>query len=189
MAASLSNSSAGKKSELIEGHDFGGFLRRAREGSSMSLADVAAATRVPRSSLECLEACDIARLPAEVFVRGFIRSFARVVGVAEAEPLARYDRAVKARHEAKRAQSAVPVVDPTIAGIASEEDREGMSSRRGLGLAVFVIILLLIATITLSLLLRRPPPSGEGLSEGRPAAASRAVAASSSHGPAGIRPA
>jgi len=27
-----------------------------------------------------------------------------------------------------------------------------------------VIVLLLIATITLSLLLRRPPPSGEGLS-------------------------
>ena len=40
-----------------------------------------------------------------------------------------------------------------------------------LGLAVFVIVLLLIATITLSLLLRRPPPSGEGLSELRPAPA------------------
>src|SRR5882672_6976961 len=121
MAASLSNSSGGKKSELAEGDDFGGYLRRAREGSAMSLADVAAKTRVPRSSLERLEACDIARLPAEVFVRGFIRSFARVVGVAEAEPLARYDRAVKARQEAKRAQSAVPVVDPTIAGIATDE--------------------------------------------------------------------
>jgi hypothetical protein len=35
-----------------------------------------------------------------------------------------------------------------------------------------VIILLLIATITLSLLLRRPPPSGEGLSELRSAPAS-----------------
>jgi len=33
-----------------------------------------------------------------------------------------------------------------------------------------VIILLLIATITLSLLLRRPPPSGEGLSLRAPAA-------------------
>jgi hypothetical protein len=40
-----------------------------------------------------------------------------------------------------------------------------MPRRGGLGLAVFVIILLLIATITLSLLLRRPPPSGEGLSD------------------------
>jgi hypothetical protein len=71
--------------------------------------------------------------------------------------------------EAKRAQSAKPVVDPTIAGLEKadagfvEDDRDG-APRRGLGLAVFVIILLLIATITLSLLLRRPPVSGEGLS-------------------------
>jgi hypothetical protein len=47
-----------------------------------------------------------------------------------------------------------------------------MVPRRGLGLAVFVIILLLIATITLSLLLRRPPQSGEGLSDATQAPAS-----------------
>src|SRR6185369_15950665 len=98
-----------------------------------------------------------------VFVRGFIRSYAKAIGVGENEPLSLYDRALKARIEAKRAQSARPVVDPVIAGIATDDDREG-THRRGLGLAVFVIILLLIATITLSLLLRRPPPSGEGLS-------------------------
>jgi cytoskeletal protein RodZ len=169
---SISGSKAGRKAELAEGEHFGLCLRKAREARSLTLGDIAAATKVPRSCLELLEAADLAQLPAEVFVRGFIRSYSRVVGLAEAEPLAMYDRTLKALTDAKRAQSAKPVVDPTIAGLegqALEDDRDGMAPRRGLGLAVFVIILLLIATITLSLLLRRPPPSGEGLSSAGPA--------------------
>jgi hypothetical protein len=95
-------------------------------------------------------------------VRGFIRSYAKAVGISEAQPLNLYDRAVNRESEAAHAKSVSPVVDPSLAGGAVDEDDAGR--RRGLGLAVFVIILVLIATITLSLLLRRPPPSGGGLS-------------------------
>jgi cytoskeletal protein RodZ len=161
---SISGSTTGKNPEPGEGEHVGSFLRRAREERALTLADVSAAIKVPRSSLEQLERGAFSSLPAEVFVRGFIRSYARVVGVTETEPLALYDRALKAHDEATRVEAARPVVDPVIAGIATDEEREGMAPRRGLGLAVFVIILLLIATITLSLLLRRPPQSGEGLS-------------------------
>jgi cytoskeletal protein RodZ len=146
---------------------FGSSLRRGREDRALTLGDVALSTRVPRASLELIEAGDLAGLPADVFVRGFIRSYARAVGVDEVAPLAGYDRARRARAEAERVESSLPVVDPAMAGLApNDDDGEEASSRRGLGLAVFVIILLLIATITLSLLLRRPPPSGEGLSQG-----------------------
>jgi cytoskeletal protein RodZ len=153
---------------------FGISLRRARQHRALSLGEISSSTKVPRTALELIEAGTLDGLPADVFVRGFIRSYARAVGVSELEPLADFDRALRARSEAARAESALPVVDPTIAGIAlgAEESEEAASSRRGLGLAVFVIILLLIATITLSLLLRRPPPSGEGLSQLRPAPAS-----------------
>jgi Helix-turn-helix domain len=150
---------------------FGSSLRRAREGRALTVGDVASSTRVPRSSLELIEAGDLTGLPADVFVRGFIRSYARAVGVDEVTPLSGYDRAIRARSEAARAESALPVIDPMIAGLSTAgltpdgDETEESSSRRGLGLAVFVIVLLLIATITLSLLLRRPPPSGEGLSQ------------------------
>jgi cytoskeletal protein RodZ len=156
---------------------FGSSLRLARMDRALSLGDIASSTKVPRTSLERIEAGDLEGLPADVFVRGFIRSYAKAVGVNEVQPLSQFDRALRARSEAARAESALPVVDPKIAGIANRPDAqvqgneletEESSTRRGLGLAVFVIILLLIATITLSLLLRRPPPSGEGLSEGRP---------------------
>jgi hypothetical protein len=158
---------------------FGTALRRAREDHALSLGEISLSTKVPRSSLERIEAGDLEGLPAEVFVRGFIRSYARAVGVSELQPLAQYDRALRARSEAERAESAMPVVDPTIAGIVPKNDTDSdisadageMGHRRGMGLAIFVIVLLLIATITLSLLLRRPPPSGEGLSENTPAPA------------------
>ena len=154
---------------------FGISLRRARQHRALTLGEISSSTKVPRTALELIEAGELQGLPADVFVRGFIRSYARAVGVSELEPLADFDRALRARSEAARAESALPVVDPTIAGIArelsAEEAEEAASSRRGLGLAVFVIILLLIATITLSLLLRRPPPSGEGLSQRGPSPA------------------
>jgi cytoskeletal protein RodZ len=148
---------------------FGTSLRRAREDHALSLNEISLATKVPRSSLELIEEGNLEGLPAQVFVRGFIRSYARAVGVSEIQPLQQYDRALRARSEAERAESALPVVDPTIAGIPSGDetgvDTEELGHRRGMGLAIFVIVLLLIATITLSLLLRRPPPSGEGLSQ------------------------
>ena len=151
----------------METEPFGISLRRARETRRLTLSEVAGATKIPRSTLEHLEAGNLDDLPADVFVRGFIRSYARAVGTDEAEPLNDFARALEARRAAERALSATPVVDP---GVAAAED-EASTSRRGLGLAVFVIILLLIATITLSLLLRRPPQSGEGLSQDRPSAA------------------
>jgi hypothetical protein len=163
---------------------FGSCLRRAREARALTLGDVSAAIKVPRSALERLESGTLTGLPAHVFVRGFIRSYAKAVGLAESTPLGLFDRAVGVREEAARIEAQSPVVDPVLAGVdpgtitehvdhldhLDHLDDAATARRRGLGLAVFVIILVLIATITLSLLLRRPPQSGEGLSIRRPTA-------------------
>jgi cytoskeleton protein RodZ len=151
----------------MDDEHFGNCLRRAREDRALTIGDISASTKVPRSALEQLEAGVLSSLPAHVFVRGFIRSYAKAVGINETGPLSLFDRAVNAKSEAARAEAASPVVDPSLAGgVPADEDETGR--RRGLGLAVFVIILVLIATITFSLLLRRPPQSGEGLSMARP---------------------
>src|SRR4051794_20579946 len=87
---------------------FGAALRRAREDLSLTLGEIALTTKVPRSSLELIEHGALEGLPADVFVRGFIRSYARAVGVSELQPLAKYDRALRARSEAARVESALP---------------------------------------------------------------------------------
>jgi cytoskeletal protein RodZ len=147
----------------MDDEHFGSCLRRAREERALTIGDVSASTKVPRSAIEMLESGALAGLPAHVFVRGFIRSYAKAVGINDTRPLGLFDRAVNAKTEAAIAASSAPVVDPVLAGGVPEEHDDG-NRRRGLGLAVFVIIFVLIATITLSLLLRRPPQSGEGLS-------------------------
>jgi len=161
----------------MDDETFGNCLRRAREDRALTIGDISAATKVPRSAIEQLEAGALSSLPAHVFVRGFIRSYAKAVGINDARPLSLFDRVVNAKNEAARVEAVSPVIDPSLAGGVPEE--EDSSRRRGLGLAVFVIIFVLIATIAFSLLLRRPPQSGEGLSMARPATPSLVAATES----------
>lgn len=63
----------------VEG--FGAQLARAREARGWSPADVAGQLKLSARQVEALEAEDLARLPGPVFVRGFIRNYARLVGL------------------------------------------------------------------------------------------------------------
>ena len=58
-------------------------LRDAREASGMSLADVAAKTRIPQRHLEAIERDDFNALPSTTYAVGFARAFARAVGADE----------------------------------------------------------------------------------------------------------
>jgi cytoskeletal protein RodZ len=146
----------------METAHFGSLLREARERRCISLADVAKKTKLSQSSLKTLESGRLEDLPPDVFVRGFIRSYAQSVGLREAEPLGLFEQALDARRRAEQALLCTPMVQPANQPVAAPAEDD--SPRRGIGLAVFVIIVLLIATITLSLFLRQPPQSGEGLS-------------------------
>jgi hypothetical protein len=66
------------------------WLREGRAHRGMSLDDVAKVTKIQPRILERIEAGRLDGLPAEVFVRGFVRSFARCVGLDEREALRRY---------------------------------------------------------------------------------------------------
>jgi cytoskeletal protein RodZ len=61
--------------------DFGGKLRLARERRGISLAQIAATTKISVAVLEALERNDIAKLPGGIFSRAFVRSYAAEVGL------------------------------------------------------------------------------------------------------------
>src|SRR6185437_12368555 len=65
-------------------------LRAGRAQRKLSLDDVARVTKIQPRILEKLETGAFEGLPAEVFVRGFVRSVARCVGLDEQEALERY---------------------------------------------------------------------------------------------------
>lgn len=60
-------------------------LRRAREIAGLSRADIAASTKIPERHLAAIEEGDFAALPASTYAVGFSRSYARAVGLDEAE--------------------------------------------------------------------------------------------------------
>src|SRR5215218_8981942 len=56
-------------------------LRLAREGRGLSVAEVAARTKIPMRQLTCIEGEEYDQVPGGIFVRGHIRAMARVVGL------------------------------------------------------------------------------------------------------------
>ena len=61
----------------------GDILRNSRESQGLSVADIAARTRVPLRHLEAIEASDYSALPSSTYAVGFTRAYARAVGVDE----------------------------------------------------------------------------------------------------------
>lgn len=68
----------------------GAYFREERLKKGITLEDVAEATSIRLGILQALEENDRGGLPAEVFVRGFIRIYAEYLGLDSEECLARY---------------------------------------------------------------------------------------------------
>jgi cytoskeletal protein RodZ len=115
----------------------GRILRRERELRQLSLEEVAQATRIPVRTLRLLEADDVGELPSDVFVRGFLKAYARTLGLDPEPLLARYGRT-----------SAAPSVPTPISAMAQPE------RGRRFGVAIAVVILLILFTLALSIVLR-----------------------------------
>lgn len=60
---------------------FGARLKAGRESKNLAVADVAAKLKLTSRQVEALESEDLSHLPSEVFVRGFVRNYARLVEV------------------------------------------------------------------------------------------------------------
>lgn len=72
--------------------NIGAILRHAREAAGYSVADVAERMRLSRHHIENLEAERFELFPVSVFLRGYLISYARLLGI-DAEPLLEaYDR-------------------------------------------------------------------------------------------------
>lgn len=80
-----------ESARVVARRGFAGWLRAARERSGVSLDEIARITKIQRRTLERLEEARFDELPADVFVRGFIRNYARVVGISGEEAITRYD--------------------------------------------------------------------------------------------------
>lgn len=100
----------------------GPYLKQVRETQGLSLDQVGSLTRIQIKFLEALEEEDFADLPEEVFVRGFVRTYARSLGINEEDALRRFSEASKDYYEKSREEQRRALVK-------LEEERRGKFNR------------------------------------------------------------
>ena len=122
----------------------GEHLRKLREEKRMSLAEISRATRVPVASVERIEADRFDELPGEVFVRGFLRAYARALEIPADDVLARYTSSRRVAWV-----TPLPITSPV---------RPARSRR--FGVAIAFVLLLILFTLALSIVLR---PRGDDM--------------------------
>ena len=79
--------------------EFGDRLRRERELRGITLQEISESTKISKKSLEALENEEFEELPGGVFNRGFVRSYAKYVGLNPDEAIADYLTAAQERSE------------------------------------------------------------------------------------------
>lgn len=110
----------------------------------MSVEEISRATRVPMSSVERIEGDRFDELPGEVFVRGFLKSYAVAVGLTPDEVLARYTASRRVAWV-----TPLPISSPT-------KPARG----RRYGVAIAFVLLLILFTLALSIVLK---PRGDDM--------------------------
>ena len=113
--------------------EFGQWLREKREDAGLSLREIAEKTRIPQSILEAIEAGDGSRLPAPVFIKGFLRTLAIELNLDPVDLIGEFKRAVPEPEEGV----AVP--------ITARKDLDA-DSRYG-GTIIFFVVLAVIIVI------------------------------------------
>jgi cytoskeleton protein RodZ len=108
-------------------------LKQLREGKGLSIREVAEATHIGGRFLQAIESDNYSILPGGIFNRGFVRSYARFIGLDEEQALVLYNQQLEAQGgEAPRTMA------PSLEGI----DEEVASPWGSIALVVIILLLL-----------------------------------------------
>jgi Uncharacterized protein conserved in bacteria len=93
---------------------FGERMRREREMRGVSLEEISDSTKIGTRSLKAIEDNEFQKLPGGIFNKGFVRAYAKFLGLDQDETVADFDAAWK-EHQLATGQSielALPVEEP-----------------------------------------------------------------------------
>ncbi len=116
----------------------GQYLKQEREKRQVALPELAQLTRIPVRMLRGLEQDEYESLPADVFVRGYLKAYCRALNMDEAPVLEWFTRG-------RPTETDMPVALPLI---------DAPETGRRFGIAIALVILLILFTLALSIVLR-----------------------------------
>jgi cytoskeleton protein RodZ len=115
----------------------GEFFKQVRDTKGLTLDDVALKTRIHPDFLIALEEGNFTKLPDQVFAKGFVRSYARSLGLDEEDAMRRFEGSAGAFYE-KQAEREVLRLKQ------AEDDRRKKTNRKVVLAAIAVALLGLI---------------------------------------------
>lgn len=140
----------------------GEFFRQVRETKGLTIDEVASKTRIRSDYVRALEEGNFAKLPDQVFARGFVRSYARSLGLDEEDAIHRFVQSAGAFYEKQEERERLRIRQV-------EEERKKQANRKAVVIAVGIAVLALVILLSReqsSLLVRRtavdvPPPASK----------------------------
>ena len=154
----------------------GQYLKRERESRSVSMEELSQATRISRPFLEALEKDDFHFFPQRAFISGFLKGYARYLGLDSEEVLRRYQvqSELEGRKETFRQLSLFPTI-PSAAEEIEEQEKEPQNIpppkvKRRFNWKIFIKLAVVLIALGLSLYLhyllkemaiRPPDPKSE----------------------------
>ena len=140
----------------------GEYFRLVRETKRLSMDEVAMKTRIHPEFLKALEEENFAKLPDQVFVKGFVRSYARSLGLEEEEAIRRFDESAGAFYSKQDEREKLRVRQ-------AEDARRRKANKKAVMAAAGVALLLLALLFTREQSAVSPDRSGGSEGGRRPA--------------------
>jgi cytoskeleton protein RodZ len=131
----------------------GEFFRQVRETKGLTVDEVSSKTRIRSDFIKALEDGNFSKLPDQVFARGFVRSYARSLGLDEEDAIQRFAKSAGTFYEKQDERERLKVRQ-------AEEERKRQANRRAVVIAIGVAVLTLIFLLSReqSSVLRRAEP-------------------------------
>src|SRR5512146_3466365 len=129
-------------------------FKQVRETKGLTIEEVASKTRIRTDFVKALEDGNFAKLPDQVFARGFDRSYARSLGLDEEDAIHRFIQSAGAFYEKQDERERLKVRQ-------AEEERKRQANRKAVAIAIGIAILTLVFLLSReqSSVFRRGTPS------------------------------
>jgi len=121
---------------------FGEKLKREREMRAITLEEIAAATKIGTRSLKALEEEHFDQLPGGIFNKGFVRAYAKFLGIDEEQAVSDYEAATSDVGNSTVTQMAA-MADQVERQRKAKEAESGQGAGTGAMLAAIVAIVVL----------------------------------------------
>jgi len=137
--------------------DVGETLRMAREQQGLSLDVISQRTKIGTEKLRAIEENDIQRLPSGIFLRGFVRAYAREVGLDVEDTVNRYIAQFESQASIVEDDTPYALAEETPAEISETQRIE--ESLREMSIWGVVVVVLLSLGLLAYMTLRSPSVS------------------------------